>query len=467
MTRIIVLHTNDIHGRVEGLARIATLVAQIRAENEGTPVFYFDLGDSEDYVNRLSSLTKGAAMHRLLDVAGCQATVVGNAILSRFGPEVLTEETTASSYPHLVANARYSDGRPIGGTQPSAIVRAGALSLGLVGMTAPTPNYERFFGVQILPTVSTIKEEAARLRHAGADAVILLSHLGGDADREIALDLQDEVPLILGSHSHELLPQGEWVGDLLIAQAGEYAQHLGRVDLHWDGVRLRARQASVIPVTEAIPPSAAVQETARRIEDEVQEFLSQIICELPHGLDYAVDAECGMGNLMADALRRRMGADVAVSVVGPTFTEGLPAGPLRRETLWSICPSTGNPGVAQMTGAQLSALLQRGLDPDFAADRPMPLRGRSRGLMHVSGATVRDNQVLFDGQPLDPAQRYRVAGSDFELEPGWGYAGEAWQLSPRYEVDVIMREVLDDYLRGDPVLPVQMGRLGGAPDDTA
>jgi 2',3'-cyclic-nucleotide 2'-phosphodiesterase (5'-nucleotidase family) len=40
MQRLIILHTNDIHGRVEGLAGVATLVEQIRAENPRVPVLF-------------------------------------------------------------------------------------------------------------------------------------------------------------------------------------------------------------------------------------------------------------------------------------------------------------------------------------------------------------------------------------------------------------------------------------------
>ena len=71
MQSLIILHTNDIHGRVEGLARIATLVEQIRQGQPDTPVLYVDCGDSEETANRLSNLTKGVAMHRLLSAAGC------------------------------------------------------------------------------------------------------------------------------------------------------------------------------------------------------------------------------------------------------------------------------------------------------------------------------------------------------------------------------------------------------------
>jgi hypothetical protein len=74
--RVSILHTNDIHGRVEGLARVATLVERIREEAPHR-VVYVDAGDVEETTTRLSNLTKGVAMHRLLSAAGCEVAVVG------------------------------------------------------------------------------------------------------------------------------------------------------------------------------------------------------------------------------------------------------------------------------------------------------------------------------------------------------------------------------------------------------
>lgn len=67
MLRLTVLHTNDLHGRVEQLARVATLVRSIRqqVQGEGGVCFYFDCGDSEDTRQLESSLTKGAAIEVL------------------------------------------------------------------------------------------------------------------------------------------------------------------------------------------------------------------------------------------------------------------------------------------------------------------------------------------------------------------------------------------------------------------
>jgi 2',3'-cyclic-nucleotide 2'-phosphodiesterase (5'-nucleotidase family) len=351
------------------------------------------------------------------------------------------------------------DGSLPPGVQPTALLDLGGLRLGLIGMTADMSAYESFFDLHTPPALPLIRELAAGLRQDGADAVILLSHMGLATDRELAAGLQGDITLIIGGHSHDLLPEGEWVGQVLIAQAGDYAEHVGRLDLAWDGERLTVTRATVLTVTDAIPPAARVLAEARAIEPEVERFLDEVIGELAEPLDFAADRECGVANLMADAIRERMHADVAVVVAGQAFNGPLPAGPLRRVTLWDVCPSSANPGVVTLTGEQLTALVARGLDLDFAAERPRTLRGQARGLMHLSGASVRDGQLLVSSRPVEPEREYRVAGSDFEFEPLWGYVDPDWDLCPSYEVPTILREVLEAYLATHSPVHVTSGRL--------
>jgi len=458
-SRLVILHTNDIHGRLEGLSRIATLVERIRAENRDVPVLYFDLGDSEDYSNRLSNLTKGAAMHRFLSAMGCDATAVGNGALPRYGPGVLKDHAAASRFPHLLANLRMADDSFIPGTHPTALLDLGPLRLGLIGVTVEMPSYTRFFGLRTVPTLPLVRELAVGLRSEGADAVILLSHLGLAADRELAEELQEDVAFIVGGHSHDLLPEGERVGDVLITQAGHYAEHLGRIDLLWDGEQLKATRVTVLPVADATPTSARILAEADAIEAEVERYLDEVVGEVVERLDFATDRECGVANLLADALRQRMDADVGVLVAGQAFSGPLPAGPLRRATLWDLCPSPANPGGVTLTGSQLVELVARGLDPERAAERPNPLRGKARGLMHLSGAVVRDGRLLVGGRPVEPERQYRVAGSDFEFEAIWGYTDSDWELHPSYDVPTILREALEEYLASHSPVKVESGRL--------
>lgn len=461
MDRFTILHTNDIHGHIELLAHAASLIAAIRAAEAPQPVIYLDGGDSEEASVRLSNLTKGVVMHHLLTAAGCDAAVVGNASPLRYGYQVLADQAAAAGYPLLLANMRLPDGSPVPGVQPTAMLELAGHRLGLIGVTSEVEGmYETWFGVTMLPVVPLVRELAAALRQDGAEGIVLLSHLGLDLDRSVAAELQVDVNIIIGGHSHSLLPNGEWVGDVLIAQAGQFAGHVGRLDLGWEDGILRVIGASCLPVTEELPPSAAVLAAAEAQEAAVVPLLNQVIGELAQPLDFADDRECGVANLMADALRARMQADVSVVGAGEAFTGPLPAGPLSRLALYDVCSSSANPGVVALSGTQLQTMVSCGLDPAFAAERPRTLRGAARGLLHLSGAVVCDGQLLIDSQPVEADRLYQVAGSDWELGTLGGYVAAEWQLDPAYEVPTILREALEEYLAAHSPVVVTMGRLG-------
>jgi 2',3'-cyclic-nucleotide 2'-phosphodiesterase (5'-nucleotidase family) len=456
---IIILHVNDIHGRVEGIARIASLVEQARRDEGDTPVLLFDAGDVEEPSSRVSNITKGSAMHRLLGAAGCDAAVVGNGAWLRYGPEVVRDHASAARYPILAANLRMANGSLIPGAQAAVLLEAGPARLGVIGVTGDMDAFSGGFGLTAVPALPLIRELAAALRQDGADAVVLLSHMGLPADRKLAAGLQEDVIVVIGGHTHDLLPEGERVGRVLVAQAGRYAEHLGRVELAWTRDAWVALQASVIPVEPPVVPSPAVLAQARAIEAECEAFLDEVIGELAQALDFATDRECGVGDMMADVLRGRMGAEVAIVAAGQAFSGPLPAGPLRRGTLWDVCSSTANPALVPMTGAQLAALVAKGLDPVFAAATTHQLRGSPRGLLHVSGATVRDGHLLIDGEAVDRDRLYQVAGTDWELEPYGGYADRSWELHPRYDLPTILREALEEYLAIHRPVKVRLGRL--------
>ncbi len=460
MQRLVILHTNDVHGRVDGLARVATMVAHFRKTEPDAQVFYLDIGDSEESSVRVSNVTKGAAMHRLLSAAGCDAAAVGNAAPGRYGPQVLVEHAASASYPLLLANLRTPDGAPVPGVQPSVLLSLGTLRLGLVGITSEMWGlYERDFGLRVPRADEVVREIAASLRQDGADAVILLSHMGLEIDRKLAAALP-ELSLILGAHSHNLLPEGERVGRVVIAQAGSHAEHLGRVDLLWSGEHLSVESVRTLTVDRDLTPLPAVLAVVEEVETEIESYLSEVIGELSGPLEYAADRECSGGNFVADVLRERMNAEVGVVAVGQALAGPLPAGPLRRGALWDVCHSTANPGVVSLTGARLAALVARGLDPAYAAQTAGPLRGNSRGLMHLSGASVRNGTLLVDDQPVDPEREYVVAGTDWELAPYGGYAEESWGLRVQYDMPTILREAIEHYLSTHALVDVDTGRLG-------
>ena len=345
----------------------------------------------------------------------------------------------------------------LNGAQETAIVSAGGLRLGLIGLSASFPNQAGSFGIRELPAAPLVNELAARLKAQGAHAVLVLSHMGLPADRVLAEQVSGAAFAILGAHTHDLLSAGEQIGGVTVAQAGEYAQHLGRVDLVFDG-EPSVERVTVLPVTPDVPPATDVLAEAERIEAEGQAYLDEVIGYLAEPLDFAADRECAVANLIADALRDRMKAELAVVAAGQA-TGALPAGPLRRGALWDVSTSTANPGRVNLSGEQLRQLVARGLDPVFAAERPRQQRGAPRGLFHLSGAVMQDGTLLVQGEPVDPNRVYSVAGTDWEFEPYGGYAPAEWGLQPEYDMPYIIREVMEDYFARVGPAQVTMGRL--------
>jgi len=409
--RLTILHTNDIHGHQDRLAQIATLVAREKARSDHT-VLYLDAGDVEDTTNRLSNLTKGTAMHRLLSVARCDAATVGNACWLRYGAASLTEHARASTYPQLLANFTGIEG-PV----PSVLLG----DVGIVGITDP---FDRIgdvdWGFGRRDVLESAKDAARDLRACGAKLVVLLSHLGYEHeyppwdDRRIAPELQDDVDLIIGGHSHHLLPEGEWIGRILVAQAGCFGDHIGRVEI--DGDRI---VASVQAVPDDTEPYPGVLAEAAAVETEIEGLLAE-----------PLDARA-----IAEILRRRAGADIGIFSEGQTL-EVLPAGRVTRGALWHASESAANPGLTRMTGDQLIELLERGNDAEFQRGTPRPLRGRPRGRLELVGATP------------EAGREYLVASTDWELGIFSGYVPEGWRLQIEYEFPLIVREAIEEHLRG-------------------
>lgn len=256
--RLIILHTNDIHGRVNGVARIATMVKKIRAKNPDTPVFYVDAGDSQDRSSLLSKKTCGVAMHRLLGLVGCQAATLGNKCMRHYPMEIVQDYAGAGNFPILLANLLMPDATPIPGTTPAQLFQWGDFKLGVIGVTADDAAYVEAHHLRILPTLPRIKAIAEQLYANGAHSILLLSHMGLYVDYQLASHLQNEVQLIIGGHTHNLLPKGRQVGQVHIAHAGDYASYLGRIDAEWDGESLQIKKIQVLELGKEVRPSPEI-----------------------------------------------------------------------------------------------------------------------------------------------------------------------------------------------------------------
>lgn len=470
MLRLTVLHTNDLHGRVEQLARVASLVRSIRqqVQREGGVCFYFDCGDSEDTRQLESSLTKGAAMDALLQAAGCDAAALGNAIPIRYGYQAIAGLANAFGGPILCANLLDERGEPIDGLLPYQIMDVGGGKIALIGLTDPMPPYETIFHLKTKQPKQLLPELVQQVRAEGARTVILLSHLSSPVDLELAASVPG-VDLILGGHDHQVLYPPRQVNGCWVAQAGQYGQHLGRLDLQVDEVsgRVVSLSGQLLEVPETLPQEEAVLLAMKKQQALAQALMQKVIGIVEPTLDLAVDHECSAADLLADALLARYPqADCALTLAGH-WLMSLPGGEISQGGLFAACRSTANPCITKLSGAQILKFVRAALEPNNSSrvfDRH--LRGGFVGWPHVAGLRVQWDgkdtntvQVWLGDKPLQEARPYTVAATDMEFSEFIGYL-RLPDDQVEYEVPIVVPEVLQEHItRNSPIRQIPGNRI--------
>lgn len=469
-TQVTILHTNDLHARIEQLPFISAMARRIRQEvaDLGGYTVLWDAGDAEDRALLESDVTKGAAIAAIMSAVGYDAVALGNSAGVPYGPENIAHLARAANYPILAANLVWSEtDQLVEGLVPFQLLDLGPARLGLVGLTAPSNAYTVFGARSYLPE-PIVAELAEHLREQGATIVAVLSHLGLEEDRALAQAV-DGIDVIVGAHSHDLLEEPLVLNGTLIVQAGSYGSHLGRIDLEVDNAsgHIVNRKGRLLPVDTSEADAKVMRAIEEQVE-EVQKLLGRFVGQTVNFLDVSYFQECALGNFLADVLRQRMGTDVAFVVTG-ALDEAIREGPITFGDLCRASSSTGNPGRAELTGQEILNTLNYAFRPEVAQDRPAPLRGNAQGILQVSGLQVTYDpygdleeqvvQVRVGNENLDLERTYSVASTDWEL----GELTEYTHLDQRdvtYHVPTILREAMEEYLaEHSPISVTAEGRV--------
>jgi len=275
---LIVLHTNDIHGRIEaddgllGFPYIASVIEDYRENNEN--VLVFDAGDVL-HGRAITNELEGRSAVEIMNSIGYDAMTIGNHDFN-YGYQKLLELEGTMEFDLIAANVE-KDGELL--FNPYVVKEVGDYSVGIFGM-ATSETYSSTHPDNVEGIDFTDVKEAARqyvdvLRNEhGVDLVVGLTHVGIDASTELANQV-DGIDLIVDGHSHTLLQEGEWHNDTLIVQANEYTKYLGKVEisLGTDQPEMTASLMSAEDVKAEYEPDQDVIDMLDEYNEEVVEMI--------------------------------------------------------------------------------------------------------------------------------------------------------------------------------------------------
>lgn len=453
MERITILHTNDLHSHFENWPRIRRYLKTTRQQvmADGATVYTFDLGDHVDRVHPVSEATNGQQNIQLMNQIGYDGVTIGNNEGLGFVRAQLDHLYDHANFPVILGNLRIPDTHelPDWAIDHRLLTTAAGTRLLVLGLTAPYHLTYPLAGWQILDVQPTLA--ALLQRFAGQfDVCVLLSHLGLDVDRLLAKRFP-QVTVIIGSHTHHLLPHGEHDHQSLLAAAGRFGRYIGKIELSITPDH--QVKSAVASVTETATLPVADGDTAEitSLQDLGESILSeQRVANLPTAMEADPTGQPRLVREGLHAIAEYAGTQAAILNAG-LFLQDLPSGVVNQNQLHQLLPHNMHVMTVTLSGYDLWRLVQEfELARLFLRRFPqkgMGFRGKIFGELNYLGLAYDavTHQVTWRGEPLSPTRQYRIAMVDHYLFipffPTISIVGKNQIL-----YDDLLREVFAQYL---------------------
>jgi len=354
----------------------------------------------------------------------------------------------------------------------SEIVDVGGVRVGIVGAvneetpieSSPGPDFK------FLPAVETSEKEAAELRKAGADLVVVVAHT--DRSEDETMMGSHAVDLVLSGHDHILDVQYD--GRSALAESMTEAYYVTAVDLTIDVEEKDGKRTVTwwpefrVIDTQGVTPDPETQMAVDKFNAELSKELDVVIGTSSTALDSRKASvrtmETAIGDLIADASRDAVGADIAITNGGGIRgNKEYPAGTkLTRKDIFTELPFGNKNLKLEVTGDIIWQALENGFsEVENAAGRFPQVSGLVVEADFKQPKGSRVLSVNVNGKPLDKAATYTLATNDFMAAGGDGYAmfKSAKNLIDPMGAKLLASAVIDYITAKKDIAPVVDGRI--------
>ena len=440
-----IFHTNDIHSHFENWPQIHRFLRDKRDELEkkGDAVFVFDIGDHVDRSHPFTEGTEGKGNIQLLNDAGYDAVTIGNNEGITMSKEALSTLYDEARFEVIVGNLRHDNGEfPIWAKPSEIYTTASGTTIAVIGATAYYKQFYNSLGWDILPARKQLQEEIGQLT---ADLCICLSHLGLPEDRLLAVECP-EIDLILGAHTHHVLPEGEQVNRSLLAATGKYGDFVGHVMLRFDTAeqKLVYSDAQLYRAVD-LPMTAKDSEAIETKMNQGKRALSEEVFYNPTHLKQNLFGQSELASFFGRALIAYTDADCALFNAG-IFLSSLKKGWVTKEDMHRLLPHPINVCTMKLTGAQLFDIYYASLDEELAhiEVKGLGFRGTLMGAMLHERLYMNARGALFAGnREVIPGETYTLATLDMFT---FGFFFPLFkELDKQYYMPDLIRDVLTKY----------------------
>ncbi len=402
-----ILSTNDMHSSMDYFPQLAALADSLRDIDPG--LLILSAGDNRTG-NPLNDLFEIPAypMVALMNQVGFAASALGN---HEFDIASLPRLIPLSNFSYICANIvpDYTSGIR---TVPCKVFDVRGTKVGIIGVVQvnkwgrPDTHPDNVQGLKFLDPTETVSRYEWLSREC--NATILLSHIGYDADVQMAEHFP-WLDLIVGGHTHKQLTSSEPLHNgVLITQNKNKLTTATYTTLTIDSGRVVSKQAEYFDLKTYPRRNIIVDQMVKAFKGNPA--FSRVLATA----DTSFDNINELGAMVCDAFLEGTGADIAIENRRGVRLEHLPAGDITVLNALAIDPF-GNQAVEMtMTGDQLYQMLTAYSRMDIFH---FPHLG---GLLAEVKLDKADSTVIQsfklmtpDGKPIEKKRKYRIVTNTY------------------------------------------------------
>ena len=378
----------------------------------------------------------------------------------------IANQAATSYFAYLAANIVDADGNTASPYKPYLLFnRAGAEIgvIGLVGQDVAEPAKAR--GYNVVPAAKVAQQCVNELRNNGAKIVVLLTSLKGEGigDKKITGEITALLDQVTGVDAVFLAGTGKEVRgtykNIPVVAAAPFGTQLAQIHFLYNRVDKKvlvgvAKTVDVmaLPYEENkqlektytrlmsgtgtrlgnLPPSyVPAQKKDKQSKTSIYQSVNGSGNEAPQpaskgakladnltALTNYPGGQSTLGEYFTDMVRKAYNCDI-VLYPGSSFRYSVPAGDINEGTITSVMPYKDSIVTGQLTGSQIRAIIEHGLNPGTGLIRLSGLRVAAR-INNPEGSRIGSIE-LENGQKLQNDATYVVAVSSRMVEGADGY----------------------------------------------
>jgi 2',3'-cyclic-nucleotide 2'-phosphodiesterase (5'-nucleotidase family) len=441
-TTITVLHDTHFHGHFEDphsdIARYFSLVGE-RKDAADHALF---LGNGDDIApSLLSGVFRGHHMIEAFNAAPIDYNTFGNHEFD-YGPDQLRELVEESeTFTWVSANVRDSETDGVFAEEVGAelfvIEEVGGVDVGITGLGPRDMAGITSMGdaAYEMPYVEAMEEVVPQMQDAGADLILVASHLCGTDARVLAEEV-DGIDAIVGDHCAEVLEEPEYINDTIVSLVGHEFEYLGEITLEVVDGDVDDWSFQLHDLEAIDPePDPDLLEIMEHYEAQLDEELNVEIGQREVAWDTRNEIvrtrESAIGNFFTDAYADGLDADIGLQNGGGIRSDQVyDPGPITRREIVQILPFENYMAVVEVPGSRLYDLLDEIVTSDG-------IRMQLSGLEVVYDSSQPEGERVVEAtvgcEPIDPDATYTLATIDFLADGGSDMDGILDDLPRREE----------------------------------